>query len=88
MIALEAIACGSPVVASAVDGLPESVGNCGVLVEPENPEALADGIEQALAPAVRNELREAMPAHIARHRIDRVADEYLEVIEQYMEEGA
>ncbi|PEN06508.1 hypothetical protein CRI93_09505 [Longimonas halophila] len=86
IVALEAIACGCPVVASNVGGLPESVGECGILVESENPAALAEGIEKALNPAVRSQLRDAMPAHIARHRINRVADAYLEVIERYVEE--
>lgn len=82
IVALEAIASGSPVVASQVNGLPESVGDCGILVEPENPDALANGITQALQSDIRDRLRSAMPAHIERHRINRVAMDYLDVIEQ------
>jgi len=38
---LEAMGCGKPVVATAVGGLPEQLGEWGVLVEPQNPEVLA-----------------------------------------------
>lgn len=82
IVALEAIACECPVVASSVNGLPEAIGNCGLLVEPDDSEAFADAIERTLQSDVRSKLREEMPAHIKRHRIDRVAREYLEVIEE------
>jgi polysaccharide biosynthesis protein PelF len=40
-VTLEAMQCGKPVVATAVGGVPEQLGDCGVLVEPQDPEALA-----------------------------------------------
>jgi glycosyltransferase involved in cell wall biosynthesis len=49
MPALEAIACGTPVVASAVGALPEAVGNAGILVEPRDPERLASALATAWA---------------------------------------
>ena len=42
--ALEALACATPVVASAVGALPEVIGRAGILVEPESPERLATAI--------------------------------------------
>lgn len=46
LVALEALACGVPVVASAVGGLPEIVihGECGLLVPPDNPRQLAEAL--------------------------------------------
>ncbi|SEQ94882.1 glycosyltransferase family 4 protein [Natrinema salaciae] len=45
----EALACGVPVVATTGGGLPEVVGDAGVLVEPGDADALADAIRDLLA---------------------------------------
>jgi glycosyltransferase involved in cell wall biosynthesis len=45
---LEAMACGTPVVASKASSLPEVVGQAGLLVDPADVEALAASMEQAL----------------------------------------
>lgn len=45
---LEAMGCGTPVVAAATTAIPEVVGDAGVLVPPGDAEALAHGIRQAL----------------------------------------
>jgi glycosyltransferase involved in cell wall biosynthesis len=46
---LEAMASGTPVVATTAGAVPEVAGDAAVLVDPGDPEALADGIRQALA---------------------------------------
>jgi alpha-1,3-rhamnosyl/mannosyltransferase len=62
--AIEAIACGVPVVASAVGALPEIVGGAGILVEPRDPARLA----QALATAVADDPVHAQLAAAAAER--------------------
>jgi glycosyltransferase involved in cell wall biosynthesis len=46
---LEAMASGTPVVASSHPSLDEASGDAAVRVDPDSPEAIAAGIEQALA---------------------------------------
>jgi glycosyltransferase involved in cell wall biosynthesis len=48
MPVLEAMASGTPVVASSHPSLDEAAGDAAVRVDPERPEAIAEGIEQAL----------------------------------------
>jgi glycosyltransferase involved in cell wall biosynthesis len=45
---LEAMACGTPVVASAHPSLDEASGDAAVRVDPDSPESIAEGIERAL----------------------------------------
>jgi len=66
---IEAAAAGLPVVATAVGGIPDVIvhGETGILVPPENPEALADAIVQlAQNPAQRRALGEAARLRVAR----------------------
>jgi len=46
---LEAMASGTPVVAAAAGAVPEVAGDAAILVEPGDPEAIADGVRRALA---------------------------------------
>ncbi len=55
--AAEAMACGTPVVSTTAGGLPEVVGEDGVLVPPADPERLAEAVLDLLAdPERRDEL--------------------------------
>jgi len=56
---LEAMACGAPVVSSNRTSMPEVVGDAGLLVDPEDHDALAAAIADVLSsPARAGELRE------------------------------
>jgi glycosyltransferase involved in cell wall biosynthesis len=56
---LEAMACGTPVVASTGGALPEVVGDAGLLFDPGDPLALAENLRQCLSVAdLRNFLSE------------------------------
>ena len=79
---LEALACGTPVVASRVGGIPEQVSDgTGVLVEPGDPAALAAAIESLLADPERRARMGIAAAADARKRfsLDRQIADYLEL---------
>lgn len=64
--ALEALACGAPLVASNRASLPEVVGQAGLLAEPK-PQPLAQALNQVLQDdALRARLRAAGPKQAAR----------------------
>ena len=83
IVALEGMACGCVPVVARSGGLPEAVGDAGVLFEKGNALALADrmthllGDQNAIA-----DLRQRAPAHLARHRPQVIAAQYLEVLSE------
>ena len=46
---LEAMACGTPVVASNSSSLPEAIGDAGIMVRPTDVDAIADAIHRVLS---------------------------------------
>ncbi|MGE5829225.1 MAG: D-inositol-3-phosphate glycosyltransferase [Micromonosporaceae bacterium] len=82
LVALEAQACGTPVIAAAVGGLGTAVrdGHSGVLVPGHDPRAWADAIGALLAdPARRAELARGAVAHARAFSWNRTADGLLGV---------
>lgn len=54
---LEAMACAAPVVSSNRSSLPELAGDCALLVDPTEPDAIAHAVEQVLdQPRLRSEM--------------------------------
>jgi glycosyltransferase involved in cell wall biosynthesis len=82
MTALEAMACGTPVVASAVGAHLDAVvdGTTGLLIQPGRPALLADGIRRLLHHPMRLSAFGVAAVDRARSRyaLDRIAHETLE----------
>jgi glycogen(starch) synthase len=77
LVPIESLASGCLVIASRQGGLPESVGPCGLLVEPENPAALADAIVELLgSPAMQRQFLDAAPGHLKPFHPDAVISDY------------
>jgi glycosyltransferase involved in cell wall biosynthesis len=80
---LEAMASGTPVVASNVSSLPEAVGDAALLVNPENVFDIARGIREVL---LDDDLRRRLilkgKEQAARFSWERTAREVIEVYEE------
>jgi glycosyltransferase involved in cell wall biosynthesis len=72
--ALEAMACGAPVIAANAGALPEVVGDAGLLVDPRRPEEIAAAISQVLRdPLVLLDAARMGPGRAAVFRWDTTA---------------
>jgi glycosyltransferase involved in cell wall biosynthesis len=81
---LEAMASGTPVVTSNVSSLPEVTGNAALLVDPYNPEAIAEAIARVITDAtLSDELRRKGLARARQFSwetsVRRIRDIYCEV---------
>ena len=77
LVPIESIACGCLVIASRQGGLPESVGPCGLLVEPENPAVLGDAILELFASAaMQRRFLDAASDHLKPFHPSAVIDDY------------
>jgi glycosyltransferase involved in cell wall biosynthesis len=84
---LEALACGTPVVASRVGGIPEQLTEeTGVLVEPGDPPALAAAIDELLGDGDRR-ARMAAAATAGREglSLERQVDAYLDLYRELLQ---
>ena len=59
MPALEAMACGTPVIASNQSSIPEVVGEAGILIDPSRPEELIDALRRVNDDTMRKALIDA-----------------------------
>jgi len=83
IVLVEAMACGIPVIAARAGGTEEVLcdDEAGILVEPEAPQALADGIESA---AGRNWDRRKIRTHARKYSLDSYAAKTAAVYEDVL----
>lgn len=88
-VILEAMACGTPVVASAVGGIQELIshGKTGILVKPADPEELAEAITAIVSdPELRNKISDDAKKMVKeRFTWEHVAENTLAVYEKLLE---
>jgi glycosyltransferase involved in cell wall biosynthesis len=80
---VEAMAYGVPVVTSNVSSLPELVGNAGMLVDPNHPEAICEGLTEVLAnPQKQAQMKQAGLLQAQRFSWRRTAEETYQVYQE------
>ena len=80
IVFLEAMAAGKPIVAARAAAVPEVVRN-GILVEPENPEALAEGIIRLYRdPELRDSLASSGLRDVEEFEMLRVSRQFLSAV--------
>jgi glycosyltransferase involved in cell wall biosynthesis len=81
--AIEAMACGAPIVASRGHALEEVVGDAGILVDPHNEEEIAAALERVLAdPALAHDLRQRSLRRAADFSWDRTAEQLIDIFQE------
>lgn len=75
--ALEALACGAPLVTTSGSAMDELVGDAALVVAPADVDALSTALEQALVPDVAARLRAAGPARAAPFTWDASVDAHV-----------
>ncbi len=82
---LEAMACGTPVIVSSTSSLPEVVGDAGLALPPEDPEAWADAVASVLSsPKVQSTMAQSGIAQAARFSWSATAHQTAEVYRQVL----
>lgn len=85
---LEAMACGTPVVAADASALPEVVGQAGLLVDPYDVEAMAEVMAHLLADtALQQRLRQAGLARAKLFAWEKMATDLFELYQTVMKEA-
>lgn len=80
IVFLEAMAAGKPIVAARAAAVPEVVRS-GILVEPDNPEALAEGINKMYRdPELRVSLASSGAREVEQFEMSRVGRQFISVV--------
>jgi glycosyltransferase involved in cell wall biosynthesis len=86
--ALEAMACGTPVIVSCAGALPEVVGEAGLYFDPHEVRQIAEALQSILSdPALRRELGQKGLQHARQFSWQSAAEQIYTILHQIWEEG-
>ncbi len=87
-VLLDALAMGRPIAATRAGGIPEVVGDCGVLVPVEEPNALGEAIARLIRDsAFAASIREKSRARAAEFSVERMTDRTIAIYERVLAGG-
>jgi len=87
-VVLEGMACGCLPIVSDSDGLPDAVGQAGLVFRRGDTSDLATSMLRVLNDAtLAVQLGQAAPAHLASHQSTIVSQRYLQVLEATADSG-
>jgi glycosyltransferase involved in cell wall biosynthesis len=80
---IEAMACGTPVLTSNTSALPETAGSAALLVDPDDVEAIADGLQRLLTDrSLRRALRDAGTARASAFTWEATARQTADILRE------
>jgi glycosyltransferase involved in cell wall biosynthesis len=81
---LEYMAAGLPAIATDVGGNREALGDSGILIPPDDPQALANAILELCSPELRDRLGKAARARVERFGLERAEARLGEIYEEFV----
>lgn len=81
---LEYMAAGLPAIATDVGGNREALGDSGILIPPDDPQALANAILELCSPELRDRLGKAARARVERFGLERAEERLGEIYEEFV----
>lgn len=82
---LEAMACGTPVITTAVSSMPEHVGDAGILIPPQDEKALTNALQKLINDStLQEELSSKGPERASQFTWKRTAQETLKVYQSVL----
>lgn len=87
LVALEGMACGCLPIVSKGGGLPEAIGKAGVVFNRNNQADFLRTVKKLLdSPKLESSIRSAMPAHLKKHHMETISNEYHQIIKKLKDE--
>jgi glycosyltransferase involved in cell wall biosynthesis len=87
-VLLDALVMAKPIAATLAGGIPEVVGDCGVLVPVQDPKALGEAIARLIRDeTLAADIRSRTSARAAAFSVERMADRTIEVYERVLGTG-
>lgn len=82
LVAIESLACKTPVAASQTTSVPEVLGRCGRYFPPDEPAVMAERIWELLQPDARADVLQQAPGLVQRFQWSRAAGETLSLYQR------